>query len=100
MISWIGGRQVPLPYDRDPRFAGATKYPLRKMIKFAWDAVTGFSIRPLQAAIKLGLAVSSAGFLLVLYSLCGWLAGGTVDGWTSLMAMIGVSAASNSSSSA
>src|SRR5262249_18287505 len=90
MISWIGGRQVPLLYDRDARFAGETKYPLRKMLRLAWDAVTGFSIRPLQMAINLGLAVSFLGLLLVLYSVLGWLVGGTVDGWTSLMAAIGI----------
>jgi glycosyltransferase involved in cell wall biosynthesis len=90
MMSWIGGRQVPLPYDRDARFAGETKYPLRKMLKLAWDAVTGFSIRPLQLATKLGVAVSGAAFLMIVYSLCGWLAGHAVDGWTSLMAAVGL----------
>jgi dolichol-phosphate mannosyltransferase len=90
MISWIGGRQVPLPYDREARFAGRTKYPLRKMLRLAWDAVTGFSIRPLQLATALGMVVSSAGFALAVYSLCGWLAGRTVQGWTSLMAAVGV----------
>ena len=50
MISWLGGHQVPLVYDRDARAAGETKYPLRKMLKFATDAITSFSVVPLRFA--------------------------------------------------
>ena len=49
MVAWIGFRQVPFPYDRDERFAGETKYPLSKMVRFAFDALTGFSSAPLEA---------------------------------------------------
>ena len=44
MVAWIGFRQVPFPYDREERFAGETKYPLRKMIRFAFDALTGYDL--------------------------------------------------------
>src|SRR5262249_23755782 len=54
MVSWIGFRQEPLLYDRDPRYAGETKYTLAKMLKFATDAITAFSIKPLQWASALG----------------------------------------------
>jgi len=47
MVAWIGFKQAPFTYDRDRRFAGETKYPLRKMIRFAFDALTGFSSAPL-----------------------------------------------------
>src|SRR5262249_19694587 len=86
MVAWVGGRQVPLLYDRDVRRAGETKYPLRKMIRLAWDAITGFSTRPLQLASLTGVVIALFGAGLFLYSLIGWLAGVSVVGWTSLMA--------------
>jgi dolichol-phosphate mannosyltransferase len=90
MISWIGGRQVPLLYDRDARHAGESNYPLRKMLRFAVDGVTSFSSRPLKVATVLGLAVAAVGFFMFVYAIIGWLGGGTVTGWTSLMASIGL----------
>lgn len=56
MSSWVGFRQVGVQYDRDPRFAGETKYSLTKMIRFALNAVTGFSYFPLQLATFFGFA--------------------------------------------
>ena len=55
MVSWIGGRQTPCVFTRDPRRAGKTKYTLAKMLRFAADAVTSFSIAPLRFAVWLGL---------------------------------------------
>ncbi len=57
MVSWVGGRQVAVPYDRKPRFAGETKYPLRKMVAFAVDAITSFSVVPLRLVTWLALAI-------------------------------------------
>lgn len=57
MVSWVGGRQVAVAYDRKPRFAGETKYPLRKMASFALDAITSFSVVPLRLVSWLALAV-------------------------------------------
>lgn len=57
MVSWVGGRQVAVTYDRKPRFAGETKYPLRKMVAFAIDAITSFSIMPLRLVTFLALTV-------------------------------------------
>jgi dolichol-phosphate mannosyltransferase len=88
MVAWIGFRQVPLPYDREERFAGETKYPLGKMIRFALDALTGFSSAPLKLASHAGLALSIGSVLIVLYILAGWLTGRTVPGWTSLMLVV------------
>lgn len=87
MVSWIGFRQEPIPYDRAERFAGETKYPLRKMLRFAFDAITGFSTQPLRVASYLGVIVGLAGFVLLIYVLASWASGGTVAGWTSLMAV-------------
>jgi len=89
MVAWIGGRQVPLLYDRDPRFAGETKYPLRKMLRFASDAITGFSRRPLQVATATGVLAALLSLCLGAYSIIGWVLGRTVPGWTSVTAAIG-----------
>jgi dolichol-phosphate mannosyltransferase len=86
MVSWVGFRQTALPYRRAERFAGTSKYPLRKMLRFATDGILSFSIKPLQMSITLGLlaaALSMAGiayalFLRVFTSI--W-----VEGWTALM---------------
>jgi polyisoprenyl-phosphate glycosyltransferase len=60
MFSWIGFRQVGVPYRRDARHAGTSKYPLRKMIKFATDGIVGFSTAPLKFALLAGLAMALA----------------------------------------
>ena len=86
MYSWVGFRQVGVPYRRDTRYAGTTKYPLRKMLKLAGDAVFGFSQLPLRLALRVGVLTS------VLAVLCGVAAAGlkmfgafTVPGWTSIL---------------
>ena len=88
MVAWIGFRQVPILYDRDERFAGETKYPLSKMIRFAIDALTGFSSAPLKLASHAGLALSAGSVLIVLYILVGWMDGRSIPGWTSLMLVV------------
>ena len=57
MVSWVGGRQVAVPYDRKPRFAGETKYPFGKMFSFALDAVTSFSVVPLRFVTFLAVGI-------------------------------------------
>jgi len=84
MVSWIGMRQEALPYERAARFAGETKYPLSKMIRFALDAITGFSVRPLRIASYLGICFGIATLLLLTYVLAHYFIGETVEGWTSL----------------
>jgi glycosyltransferase involved in cell wall biosynthesis len=88
MVAWIGFRQVPFAYQRDERFAGTTKYPFRKMVRFALDALTGFSSAPLKVASHAGLWLSVGSVLLVLYILAGWLSGRAIPGWTSLMLVV------------
>lgn len=88
MVSWIGMRQEALPYERAARFAGETKYPLSKMIRFAIDAVTGFSIRPLRMASYFGMCFGIATLLLMAYVLLQYFLGHTVEGWTSLAVII------------
>lgn len=88
MVSWIGLPQDAISYERGPRFAGQTKYPLGKMIRFALDAITGFSIRPLRLASYLGLAIGGASVLLLFYVIGSYLRGHVVQGWTSLAVIL------------
>jgi dolichol-phosphate mannosyltransferase len=88
MVAWLGFRQVPFAYDRQERFAGETKYPLRKMIRFAFDALTGFSSAPLKLASLAGLALSVGSLLLLLYIVFAWSSGHSIPGWTSLMLVV------------
>jgi len=88
MVAWIGFRQVPFAYDRDERFAGETKYPLSKMIRFALDALTGFSSAPLKLASHAGLWLSVGSLLLIVYIAYAWATGQSIQGWTSLMLIV------------
>lgn len=88
MVSWIGFKQVPISYDRDERYAGETKYPLSKMVRFALDALTAFSSTPLKLASHIGIGLAFASCALIGYILFGWLSGEAVQGWTSLMLVV------------
>ena len=88
MVAWIGFRQVPFLYDRAERHAGETKYPLAKMIRFALDAMTGFSTAPLRFASHFGLALTGASLLLFVYIAIGFFTGSAVQGWTSTMLVV------------
>ncbi|WP_242415948.1 glycosyltransferase family 2 protein [Sphingomonas panni] len=88
MVAWVGFRQIPFPYDRDERLAGESKYPLGKMIRFALDAVTGFSTAPLRLASHMGLVLTALSLLLFAYIAVGWISGSAVQGWTSTMLVV------------
>jgi len=88
MVSWIGLKQVPLVYERDERFAGETKYPLSKMIRFAVDAITGFSTRPLRIASHIGVLFSLFGLVMLGHTIFSWWANDVVQGWTSVMTAV------------
>ena len=90
MVAWIGGKQVPLQYDRKARAAGETKYPLTKMVRFAIDAITAFSVVPLMASMTIGWIMAAVGFAFFVYSMIGFVLGYNLPGWTSLMAAIGL----------
>jgi glycosyltransferase involved in cell wall biosynthesis len=85
MVAWGGFRQVPFPYDRAARLAGETHYPLAKMLRFAFDALTGFSSAPLKLASHAGLLLSAGSLLLIAYIGVRWATGHTIQGWASLM---------------
>ncbi|NTU66510.1 MAG: glycosyltransferase family 2 protein [Candidatus Moranbacteria bacterium] len=88
LVSWVGFRQAAVEYERDERFAGKTKYSLGKMMKFAIDAATSFSHKPLKMASYLGVFFSGVSFvylLVVLYERV--FTEKTVVGWTSIVAV-------------
>ena len=86
MWGWVGFRQCTVEYERPPRFAGTTKYPLRKMIKFAFDGIISFSSEPLRLALRVGFVLSllsiMAGVAAIILKLSGAL---EVPGWTSMI---------------
>jgi polyisoprenyl-phosphate glycosyltransferase len=88
MVSWIGLRQVPFAYDREPRHSGTSHYSLARMFGLAFDALTSFSILPLRVASYLGLLLGFLSLLMVGYTLGSWALGRTVEGWTSLSTLI------------
>jgi len=93
MVAWLGYKQVPFLYDREPRFAGKTKYPLSKMLSFAADALVSFSTLPLRIAIFFGAIVTAALIVIGFYVFIAWLFSGTVPGWASLTMLIIASSA-------
>lgn len=90
MVAWIGFRQVPFPYDRAERHAGETNYPLSKMLRLAFDAVTGFSTAPLRFASHASVALAGLALLLLFYIAWGYFEGNPVQGWTSTMLVVTV----------
>lgn len=86
MVSWVGFRQVALPYKRARRFAGESKYPLRKMIRFATDGILSFSTKPLQVSVALGMTAAAMALLGIAYALYLRLFTSIwIEGWTALM---------------
>lgn len=89
LISWLGFRQTAVEFERSPRFAGTTKYPLKKMVNFAIDGIVSFSSKPLKMAIVPGVIMSIAGFLYFLFILYQKLVlHATLQGWASVMCVI------------
>jgi polyisoprenyl-phosphate glycosyltransferase len=86
MVSWVGYRQCALPYERARRYAGVSKYPLRKMAAFATDGILSFSIKPLRLATTMGFLTSGLAILGILYALVLRLwTSYWVSGWTLLI---------------
>jgi dolichol-phosphate mannosyltransferase len=88
LVSWVGFRQVPLDYVRAARPAGETKYPLRKMMRFAWDGIISFSDKPLRASLNLGFVAILVSFAVLAYGLYQHWTGNTVRGWTSTIVTV------------
>ena len=85
IVPMLGFKTDIVYYERGERFAGKSKYPLKKMLSFAMEGITSLSIRPIEAIYKLGLIVSVFGVGVLIYALIRHLTGNTEVGWTSLM---------------
>jgi dolichol-phosphate mannosyltransferase len=85
---WVGFRQEALPYDRQERFAGVTKYPLAKMVRFALDAITGFSYVPLQLASTLGFLLAGLSLLGILLAAVLRLSGVAIQGQATTLVVV------------
>lgn len=75
MVSWVGFKQEALPYDRDPRLAGESKYPFRRMLSLATDAITSFSVKPLKLSSYLAVLLGSFAVLSTVAAGVLWMAG-------------------------
>ena len=88
MTSWVGFAQTSVPYQRDARYAGETKYPMRKMMRFSLDAISSFSNLPLQAATLLGFVFSAIAFLAIPVAIGFRIAGEFVPGIASVLLVV------------
>jgi polyisoprenyl-phosphate glycosyltransferase len=89
MVAWVGFRQIAVLYDRPGRAAGETKYPLSKMIRFAIDGITSFSVVPLRFATYLGMFISVASVAYAIWALFDRIVlHATVQGWTTTVVLV------------
>lgn len=85
MVKLLGYKSQEVYYDRKERFAGESKYPLNKMINFALDGITSFSVQPLRLITTFGFVVMLLSIIAAVYALVSFLCGSVVAGWTSLL---------------
>ena len=90
LFSWVGFKQIPFEYHREERFAGTTKYPLKKMLKLAADGIIGFSTKPLKIVGGIGMIAIVISVFVLIYGLVSYMLGGSnlVAGWTSLITVV------------
>lgn len=84
----VGFQSDVVYYDRSERFAGESKYPFKKMLAFAIDGITSFSVKPLRLITTVGLLVFVISLFMLLYALIRWIVGATVPGWASMQGSI------------
>ena len=90
LVCWVGFKKIGVKYDRAERTAGTSKYPLKKMLRLAFDGITGFSSAPLKISFYMGLVATIVGFALLVWSILEKFLSPatTVPGWASLMIAI------------
>ena len=88
MFPLIGYKTDIVYYERNERFAGQSKYPLKKMLNFAWDGITSFSIKPIRLVLNVGITIFILSLAMLLYCLIVKIMGKTVDGWTFIVGSI------------
>ena len=90
MVPLVGFKSAEVAYERGERFAGESKYPLKKMVAFAIDGITSFSIKPVRWVTLLGFLFALLGVVMAMYALISLISGQVVAGWTSMMISIWV----------
>lgn len=88
IVPMVGFRSGEVYYERNERFAGESKYPLKKMLSFAFEGITSLSIKPIRFIINMGIFMFFVSMLMLLYFLIRHFTGHTVSGWTSLIVSI------------
>lgn len=88
IVPLIGYPSITVEYERNERFAGESKYPLKKMLTFAFNGITSFSMKPIRMILNIGFILFFISIVMVIWSFVGKLLGSTVVGWTSLMISI------------
>lgn len=88
IVPQIGYKWTTVTYERAERFAGESKYPLKKMLAFAADGITSFSVKPIRLVLSIGIVVFMVSIVMMIYALVSKLMGHTSAGWTSLMGSI------------
>ncbi len=88
MVPMIGYRSGTVEYERGERFAGESKYPLKKMLAFAMEGITSLSVKPLRMITGLGALIFLIAAVMLTYSVYRWAVGDTVLGWASLMCSV------------
>ncbi len=88
MIAWLGFKQTPIEYERDARYAGETKYPLKKMLKLASNGILSFSTQPLRLVMQAGMLAVVVSLGLLIYAIISKATGHADTGWASLMVTV------------
>ena len=84
----IGFKSDIVYYERNERFAGVSKYPLKKMLNFAWDGITSFSVKPIRMVLNIGIIMFVISIIMLIYALTVKILGNTVSGWTFIICSI------------
>lgn len=85
IVPMIGYKSGTVEYERNERVAGESKYPLKKMLGFAFEGITSLSVKPIRLITTLGVFIFTVSIILIIYFLVVWLAGKTVQGWTTIV---------------
>lgn len=88
IVPLIGYKSDVVLYERNERFAGESKYPLKKMLSFAFEGITSFSVKPIKLILDIGIIMFSTSLLFLLYFIALWFFGKTVAGWTTIVVSI------------
>ncbi len=88
IVPLVGFKSATVTYERSERFAGTSKYPFKKMLAFAVDGITSFSVKPIRMVFSLGVIIFLISIAVLIYSFIRWLLGETVQGWTTTVISI------------